>query len=259
MYFTKSLILALAMLTGATALPYSNTTENYSYRANNGNLNLAIDGSQLQNNPHAAQHDPLAPRKTWEEAVHMYDWRDWVFPPQIREKWKPEIRRDFNLVAMPHLPGNIELPSPLLPTHDKNLKEIYKIAVAQAILEERKSPSQIRLEFAKRKRDVISFMVASRCEYMENCGIYDEEYEAEKQNVAAKRAKLALLALFGPTVPYSAYLLWEDVNIPAYKPPRYSKERIYDPLRNSTEKRTGLEGLVNLGKQLKALGFPQVH
>jgi hypothetical protein len=189
----------------------------------------------------------------------MNDWRDWVFPPQIREKWKPEIRRDFDLVAMPHLPGNIELPSPLLPTNDKKLKEIYKMAVAEATLEETKSPSQIRLGFAKRKRDVINFMVASRCEYMENCDIYDEGYNTEKYDVAMRRLKMITLAFFAPTEPYSAYLLWQEVNNPAYKPPRYSKERIYDPLRKDTEKRTRLEGLVNLGKQLKALGFPQVH
>jgi hypothetical protein len=39
----------------------------------------------------------------------------------------------------------------------------------------------------------------------------------------------------------------------------FVKERVYDPLKEECEKRVEMEALINLGRQLHALGFPQMQ
>jgi hypothetical protein len=166
MYFAKCLALALAAATGITALPCSNCqhSADLSNQTNTGNL-MEITHKYS-----------LARRKTWEETVHINDWRDYTWDPKEKKKWSKKAQHDFDMVVKSHLPGHIELPSPLLPTSNETLKEIYKRAVIEAMLNEGKPTERRKFEFAKLKRVAQDFMIASRCQWnKKDCAVYDED------------------------------------------------------------------------------------
>jgi hypothetical protein len=224
--------LAMALATAVTAVPChpcpqqltaSNTT--LSNRTNATNLNHFIfSETALHESSHEAEMRLLSRRKTWEEAVHMYDWRDWTWPPKQRDRWSVLLRAAFNEVVMPHLPGNFELPSPLLPTKNQTLQELYKRAVTEATLEGLKPPGQKRSEFAKLKRMSKQFMEAVPCAWG-----WDHDH-----------------CWRGPEWSKKTHQSWY---------------RAYTNQKAEIMKLTETEGLVRLGEDLRALGFPesQVH
>ena len=169
--------------------------------------------------------------------VHINDWRDYTWDPKEKKKWSKKVQGDFDTVVKSHLPGHIELPSPLLPTSDEELKKLYKRAVIEAMLNEDKPSERRRMEFAKLKRVDQDFMIASRCQWnKKDCAVYDEDilkwtHEAWKDHI-------------------SVWIAPDGHD--------FLKERVYDPLKEECEKRVEMEALINLGKQLHALGFPQM-
>jgi hypothetical protein len=230
MYFAKCLVLALAAATGVTAFPCSN-------------CQLPADLSSPTNTDNLTDithNNSLARRKAWEEMVHMNDWRDYTWDPEEKKKWNKKVQGDFDTVIKSHLPGYIELPSPLLPTSNEEFKKLYKRAVIEAMLYEDKPTERRRLEFAKLKRVAQDFMIASRCQWnKKDCAVYDED-------------------LLKWTHEPGKDMYHESVTIgPDGKD--FLKERVYDPLREECEKQVEMEALINLGKQLHALGFPQMQ
>jgi hypothetical protein len=227
MYFVECLVLALAASKGVTALPCSNCQHpaDLSNPKNAGNLTNITDKNSL------------ARRKTWEEMVHMNDWRDYTWDLKEKKKWNKKVQRDFDTVVKSHLPGHIELPSPLLPTSNETLKELYKRAVIEAMLNEDKPTERRRLEFAKLKRVAQDFMIASRCQWnKKDCAVYDEDI---------------LKWTHEPWKDHESVTIGPDGK-------DFLKERVYDPLKEECEKRVEMEALIYLGRQLHALGFPQM-
>ena len=232
MYFSKCLVLALAASTGVTALPCSNCQHpaELSNPTNTGNVT------------DITHKNSLARRKTWEEMVHINDWRDYTWDPKEKKKWSKKVQGDFDTVVKSHLPGHIELPSPLLPTSNEILKDIYKRGVIEAMLNQDKPTERRKLEFAKLKSVAQDFMIASRCQWNKDCAVYDEDILKWTRD------------------PWKDSASWSD-NVSVFIGPDgkdFLKERVYDPLRAECEKRVEMEALINLGKQLHGLGFPQM-
>lgn len=235
MWFTKCLALALAASVGVNALPCSDCQHSADISDSKSPISNQTNTGNLTDISHQYS---LARRKTWEETVHMNDWRDFAWDLKEKERWGPKVRRDYDMVVKTHLPGHIELPTPLLPTSDEELKGIYGRAVIEAMLDEEGPTDRRRLEFAKLKRVAQNFMIASRCQWnKKDCGVYDEEILKSMRNP------------------------WKDSGPVTVAPDvvGFSKEGDYDPLREECEKRVEVEALIHLGRQLNALGFPQMQ
>jgi hypothetical protein len=262
--FLKFSILSLAAFTGAAAflcnnctlqLAESNSKKESTSSTNTGDVrNLTVDGNQHNNLYEAEAHPLLARKKTYEELVHWNDWREWEWPPQKRAKWLPGVRFDFEEVVIPHLPWvGIELPSPLIPTQNKTLHAIYKIAAVAWAMEEQKPTPQRRLEFAQLDNLSKNFMLATKCRWEGDCGVY-------------KQLNLDLSWYDLLSIPVGIPAAWIVRNLIAKPMYRWMdgledgslwKAKVYDQLKTQLKLKTEQEALVNLGKQLQALGLPQ--
>ena len=241
MYFAKWLAMALTVSMGVIALP----CDNCQHRTDSSDSTGSISNQTNTGNPAEIAHKySLIRRKTWEETVHVNDWRDYTWDPKEKKKWGPKVQNDFDMVVKSHLPGHIELPSPLLPTSNEILKDIYKRGVIEAMLNQDKPTERRKLEFAKLKRVAQDFMIASRCQWnKKDCAVYDEDILKWTRD------------------PWKDSASWSD-NVSVFIGPDgkdFLKERVYDPLRAECEKRVEMEALIKLGRQLHALGFPQMQ
>lgn len=173
-------ILTLAACTAVTALHCDQCSEQMA-----GSNSALLKRTNLADN-NTETHPPYRP-KTWEEEVHMDNWREYTWPPKSRGSWPKRMARDFYEVVMPHLPDDIQLHSPLLPTNDEKLKDVYKRAVTEAALQNMKSAAQKRLEFARLRKESKEFMEASYCEATGKCGLdwgrnaWRESYNARRE------------------------------------------------------------------------------
>jgi hypothetical protein len=183
--YAKFWMLGLATFTNAVALPCNDTSQHLAEsnanreptsHTNTGDLHsLTVDGNQHNDLYEAQPHLLIAREKTYEELVHWNDWRDWEWPPRERVKWAEGVRFDFEDVVIPHLPWvGIELPSPLIPTENKTLRAVYRIAAIEWAAEEQKPLSQRRLEFAQLDNLTKNFMLATKCRWGGVCDVYKQ-------------------------------------------------------------------------------------
>ena len=136
------------------------------------------------------------------------------------------VQHDYESIVVPHLTPGVTLPSPLLPTNnEKIIAEVYTRGAARARMEDFKPADQKKKEFDTLKRSAENFMLASKCLHMNDCKAY------YYKDIAVEKWKRGLSkAVF--------------------------KRMVYDPLVVEVKKQTEKEAWVNLGKQLKALGYP---
>jgi hypothetical protein len=228
MRFMKSLVLALAVFSGAIALPCNHCSqyvadlktahESQNYTKTGDFSNLIVDGYQPHNDPHETHKHPFIRRDSREASIHTDEWRNRLWPEKERRRWNSMVLFDFEKVVRAHLPDGIVLPELLLPTTDRTLLEIYKKSATELALQDMKSMELKRSDLAQLKRLAKNFLLASKCQWSWACSTY---YDWR-------------------------YPFW------AVGPRSGWKEAVYDPLRGELDRKTTLEGLVNLGRRLKA-------
>ncbi|KAN0119695.1 hypothetical protein V8E51_001903 [Hyaloscypha variabilis] len=269
MYFGKFSVLALAAF--AAAFPCDNSqrladvhpAKGYftNHRSMNGLHNLPVSGNtHPDDHCDASTHLRLGPRKTREEEKiekYLTEWRDVTWPPEERKHWPSPVLADFEDIIMPHLDPKIELrlPSPLLPTNNEVLKdEIYTPAARKAERAEITLTSEKRLQLEKLKRAAKSLVIASRCWHVRDCKIY------KQSSLDLKWSEIGGAVFMGPIGPLAwiARTLVEGKTAAKWRDGLAADtfgEMVYWPLVDEVRSLTQEEAFVNLGKQLKELGF----
>ncbi|KAG4430860.1 hypothetical protein IFR05_013661 [Cadophora sp. M221] len=199
MQFSKAFVLASLADSGILAAPAEEIPK------------IEQNGEQTQALP--PQNRPIY---NWREEpwsrYAMTDNLDRMYPVDMKQ-----VYMDHDDIITPSLPSDVTIPTPFLPTQDRNTKDLYWAAIAAYLAEESKPESQKEQELKQKWTDVQDFNEKTIC-----------YYSAHAFNLRCSNK--------------------QDAKERRWKPNQFRKR--YHNLKNQLIDEMRVEGMVNFGKEL---------